>query len=53
MLVLEYGDSDGVLYFQKEGDALVFQREESVLPEDSQQTLGKLSDGITLEKIEQ
>ena len=53
MLVLEYGNSDRVLYFRKEGDTLVFQRERSVLPEDSQHSLGKLSDGITLKKIDQ
>lgn len=53
MLVLEYGNSDGVLYFRKEGDTLVFQRERSALPEDSHHSLGRLSDGITLKKIEQ
>lgn len=53
MLVLEYGNSDRVLYFRKEGDTLVFQREQSVLPEDSHYSLGKLSDGITLKKIVQ
>lgn len=53
MLVLEYGNSDRVLYFRKEGDSLVFQREQSVLPEDSHYSLGKLSDGITLKKIDQ
>lgn len=53
MLVLEYGNSDRVLYFQKEGDTLVFQREQSVLPEDFHYSLGKLPDGITLKKIDQ
>ncbi|MDE5588144.1 MAG: hypothetical protein K2J60_03265 [Acetatifactor sp.] len=53
MLMLEYGNSDRVLYFRKEGDTLVFQREQSVLPEDPHYSLGKLSDGITLKKIEQ
>lgn len=53
MLVLEYGNSDRMLYFRKEGDTLVFQREQSVLPEDSRYSLGKLSDGITLKMIDQ
>lgn len=53
MLVLEYGNSDRVLYFRKEGDSLVFQREQSVLPEEPYHSLGKLSDGITLKKIDQ
>lgn len=53
ILVLEYRNSDRVLYFRKEGDTLVFQIEQSVLPEDPYHSLGKLSDGITLKKIEQ
>lgn len=53
MLVLEYGNSDRVLYFRKEGDTLVFQIEQSVLPEDPHYSLGKLSDGIALKKMEQ
>lgn len=53
MLVLEYTNSDRVLYFRMEEDTLVFQREQSVLPEDPHYSLGKLSDGITLKKIEQ
>lgn len=53
MLVLEYGNSDRMLHFRKEGDTLVFQREQSVLSEDSHYSLGKLSDGITLKKIDQ
>lgn len=53
MLVLEYGDSVGVLYFRKKGDALVFQKEQSVLPEDPYYSLNHLYDGITLKKIDQ
>lgn len=52
-LILEFGDSVGVLYFQKEGDTLVFQREQSVFPEDPRYGIGKLPDGTILKKIEQ
>lgn len=52
-LILEFGDSVGVLYFQKEGDTLVFQREQSVFPEDPRYGIGKLPDGTILKKMEQ
>lgn len=52
-LILEYGDSVGVLYFQKEGDTLVFQREQSVFPEDPRYGIGKLPDGTILKRVEQ
>ncbi|MCM1056151.1 MAG: hypothetical protein NC517_00870 [Firmicutes bacterium] len=32
-LILDYTDSDSVLYFQKEGDRLVFKESQSVVPE--------------------
>lgn len=52
-LILEFGDSVGVLYFQKEGDTLVFQREPSVFPKDPRYEIGSLSDGTILKKVEQ
>ncbi len=52
-LILEYGDSVGVLYFQKEGDTLVFQKERSVFPEDPRYGIRKLPDGTVLKKVEQ
>ncbi|MCM1193660.1 MAG: hypothetical protein NC123_04305 [Butyrivibrio sp.] len=52
MLVLEYGNSEGVLYFQKEDDTLVFQKAQSVLPEDPHHSFRRLIDGITFKKME-
>lgn len=52
-LILEFGDSVGVLYFQKEGDTLVFQRKQSVFPTDPRYEIGNLPDGTIFIKVEQ
>lgn len=52
-LILEYGDYVGVLYFQKEGDTLVFQREQSVFSTDPRYLINSLPDGTIFIKVEQ
>lgn len=52
-LILEFGDSVGVLYFQKEGDTLVFQREQSIFSTDPRYLINSLPDGTIFIKVEQ